>query len=109
MTRRVARWVFFLPFVALLALVVYLDQHREDATCGQLAENRQVLREVVLIATEPGGSTSIDFGAIDHFDELEPATQAYFVALGDLLAAGSTSSGDSRRVALLAAIPDIEC
>lgn len=105
MTKRVARWVFFVPFVALLMLVVWMDQNREQQTCEEAQAGRAVLREVVTIATEGNGST--DLTGVPGFDQLDAETQVFLENLA-VVTAGSDSR-ETLRARLLDAIPEIEC
>lgn len=106
-------------FAANMAVVVVVtvDQRRDNDArtavleaalsdaCHRQAANRDVLRDVVTIAT--ASSSGVDLTMVPGFDDLDPPTQAYFRALGEMLA--SAPSATARREQLLAAIPDVTC
>jgi hypothetical protein len=85
----IQRWPGTIIFVLVSVMVVVgigVDQH-------------------VRIATEPGGT--FNFDSIPEFQEVDPQTQAYLIALGEALESRGRA-GDTRQ-RLLAAIPTVNC
>lgn len=103
--RRLARWMFFPPFVAVVALAVGLDQHREQETCRDIRDSREAIQALVIEATSPGGS--LDFSRIPGFSDLEPQDQRFWTEVGRILA--SDDDNEAQRQRLLATVPDVEC
>jgi hypothetical protein len=104
----IQRWPGTIIFVLVSVMVVVgigVDQHQNDISCRRQSENREVIREVVRIATEPGGT--FNFDSIPEFQEVDPQTQAYLIALGEALESRGRA-GDTRQ-RLLAAIPTVNC
>lgn len=81
-------------------------QHRDEVACQDRRDGRQVLREVVIKATEPG--QRVDLTKIPGFADLDPATRTY---ISNLSAGLNVSTPDQipLRDRLLALIPPLDC
>lgn len=102
---RFALSILFVTIIVAGALAFAVDNHQDELSCQRQAENREVIRQVVLIATEPGGT--FNFDSIPEFENVPPETQAYLIALGNALQDAGRSEG--QREQLLAVIPEVNC
>ncbi len=83
-----------------------------EGRCQDRKDAREVLREVVDISTSGSGTATIDFTAVAGFDQLDPETQTYLVALGMALQSRTSTAdnaGEPLHDRLLAKLPTIQC
>lgn len=103
------KWVHQLvAYLAVTAafgyLLVQVDQ-TNDVQCQDRADGRTALRAVIMESFRSSGG--VDFTQVESFDELDEATQVYFINLGEMLAAAGNR--EEVRDRILATVPPIEC
>lgn len=107
------RWLLVVGAYALIVLAsasgLWALQKAGEHACHERASDREVLREVVDIATG-NASGPVDLTKIGGFNQLSPSTQEYLRNLSRSLSAGADAETDvplhDRLVALL---PPIQC
>ncbi len=90
----------FIACVGLVQLNARADVTRD---CRARRDGRQVLRELVVVSTEGG---DVDYSAFPSFAELDPATKAFLIEVGQ---AQSGAGREEFRDRALAKLPPIVC
>lgn len=103
------RWLWqlaaYLAIVATFGYILDEQQQHNAVQCADRRDGRAALRRTVEEAFRPGSPT--DFSAIPSFDDLDPATQTFFVDLGEILSRGENRTEVRDRI--LETIPPITC
>lgn len=103
-----AATIVFVLLTLSLSAAFWVNEHQNEVSCENQKDNRQVITQVVILATEPSPAGALDFTAVPGFSNVDPETQAYLIALGTALD-GRQDDEPSIRDRLLAAIPPITC
>lgn len=113
MTR--SRWRSLLiigPYLIVVGAAVFGFTRLEDEAhqrCLDRQADRQVLRQVVDIATAPSGSGPLDLTLVPGFADLDPQTQAFMTNLTDQLAQAPPPTRNALHDVLLAQLPPVDC
>lgn len=106
------KWILlFAPYVLVVGVAfggLYSLENEAHQRCLDRQTDRQVLRQVVDIATTPGTSR-LDLTVVPGFDDLDSATQAFMRNLSQAIAAAPPQSRNALHDTLLAQLPPIDC
>lgn len=108
------RWLLIIgPYLALVIAAFVGFRQLEDESqqrCLNRQADRQVLRQVVDIATTPSsGGGSLDLTVVPGFSDLDEATQAFMRNLTVRLQSAPPASRNALHDELLAQLPPIDC
>lgn len=106
------RWLLVVGAYVLIVLVFAAGLWRVQVVvthaCHERASDREVLREIVDIATG-NASGPVDLTKIGGFDQLSPSTQDYLRNLSVSLSASSGSDSKPLHDRLVELLPPIRC
>lgn len=98
----------YIGLVLVMSLGFYVIERSQNHACNQRATDRNVLRQVVDVATTPGRSSD-DLTKINGFDELDPQTRTYMRNLSIAVSSVPPPGKQTLHDQLLALLPPINC
>lgn len=113
MRRPRRRWLLIVvPYLFVAGAGTYGLHLLEDEAhqrCLDRQTDRQVLRQVVDIATTTSGGGQLDLTIVPGFDDLDPQTQTFITNLSHAISSEPPSTRNALHDELLNQLPSIDC